>query len=65
VALFLVSDEKQNSLPAQRDWAKRVSQHDNLVLVGEFEDDGVSGASAIRPALDQMTAFVKERYNSG
>jgi DNA invertase Pin-like site-specific DNA recombinase len=62
VALFRVSDEKQKSLPTQREWAKRVSTQNNLTLVGEFEDDGISGASAIRPALDQMTAFVKERF---
>jgi hypothetical protein len=62
VALYRISDDKQESLPTQRAWAQRVSRRDGLILAGEFEDEGVSGADTIRPGLEELTAFVKERF---
>src|SRR5262245_17948843 len=62
VALYRISDDKQDSLPTQRAWAQRVSQRDSLTVAGEFEDEGVSGADVNRPGLEKLLAFVRERF---
>src|SRR5262249_7454233 len=62
VALYRISDEKQDSLPTQRAWAQRITQADGLTLAGEFEDEGVSGSDVNRPGLELLIAFVRERF---
>jgi DNA invertase Pin-like site-specific DNA recombinase len=62
VALYRISDDKQDSLPTQRAWAQRVTQRDGLTLAGEFDDEGISGADVHRPGLEKLVAFVKERF---
>jgi DNA invertase Pin-like site-specific DNA recombinase len=62
VSYYRVSTEKQDSLPAQREWARRVAQQGGLTLAGEFEDEGISGASFDRPGLQDMLAFVEKRF---
>jgi DNA invertase Pin-like site-specific DNA recombinase len=62
VALYRISDAKQDSLPTQRAWAQRVTRRDGLALVGEFDDEGISGADINRPGLESLVAFVKERF---
>jgi DNA invertase Pin-like site-specific DNA recombinase len=61
-ALYRISDDRQDSLPTQREWAHRVAQRDGLTLAGEFEDEGISGACVLRPALEQLAAFIKDRF---
>jgi DNA invertase Pin-like site-specific DNA recombinase len=62
VALYRISDDKQDSLPTQRAWAQRVTQRDGLALTGEFEDEGISGADVHRPGLERLAAFVKQCF---
>src|SRR5262245_26092360 len=62
VALYRISDDEQDSLPTQRAWSQRVAQRDGLCVVGEFEDEGVSGADVTRPGLENLVAFSKERF---
>jgi DNA invertase Pin-like site-specific DNA recombinase len=61
-ALYRISDDKQDSLPTQRDWAQRVTRRDGLTLVGEFEDEGISGADVIRPSLEKLAGFVRDQF---
>jgi DNA invertase Pin-like site-specific DNA recombinase len=63
VAFYRISDDhKQDTIPDQRAWARRVCQRNNLSLVNEFEDSGVSGSDVIRPGLEQLLAFFKQRF---
>jgi DNA invertase Pin-like site-specific DNA recombinase len=62
VAYYRVSTEKQESLPTQRAWAARVTQRDGLGLVGEFDDEGISGGSFDRPGLQSLIDFVEQRF---
>jgi DNA invertase Pin-like site-specific DNA recombinase len=62
VALYRVSEERQDSLPTQREWAQAVCRQDGLALTGEFEDEGISGAAVTRPGLEDLVAFVKRRF---
>jgi DNA invertase Pin-like site-specific DNA recombinase len=62
VALLRISDDKQDSLPTQREWSQRVCQRDGLTLVNEFEDEGISGAAVTRPGLEELAEFVKQRF---
>jgi DNA invertase Pin-like site-specific DNA recombinase len=63
VALYRISDDrKQDSIPTQKAFAARVCQRDRLSMVNEFEDSGVSGSDVLRPALDQLLAFVRKRF---
>jgi DNA invertase Pin-like site-specific DNA recombinase len=62
VALYRISDDRQESIPTQRAWAQRVAQTDHLILAGEFEDEGISGSDVNRPGLDDLIAFVQQRF---
>jgi DNA invertase Pin-like site-specific DNA recombinase len=62
VVLYRISDDKQDSIPTQRAWSERVAQRDALGVVGEFEEEGVSGASVKRPGLEDLAAFVRQRF---
>jgi DNA invertase Pin-like site-specific DNA recombinase len=63
VALYRISDDdKQDSLPTQREWSQRVTQRDGLRLVAEFEDEGISGAAVSRPGLEDLCAFVQRQF---
>jgi DNA invertase Pin-like site-specific DNA recombinase len=62
VSLYRISDDKQESLPSQQAWARRVAHRDALNVVAEFEDEGISGAAATRPGLEALASFVKERF---
>jgi DNA invertase Pin-like site-specific DNA recombinase len=62
VALYRISNDRQASIPTQREWSRRVCQRDNLSLVNEFQDAGVSGSDVRRPGLEQLLAFVKQRF---
>src|SRR5262249_43889837 len=62
VAYFRVSTEKQYSLPPHPEWANRIVQRDGLMLAGEFEDEGFSGADFERPGVQELVTFVEKRF---
>ena len=65
-AIYLrVSTDKQaqegDSIPAQRDALKKyIDSHDDMILFGEYMDDGVSGTKSDRDELQRMLNDVKE-----
>lgn len=38
------TDDQENSIPQQKDWARRTAARESLSLLAEFQDDGVSGS---------------------
>jgi DNA invertase Pin-like site-specific DNA recombinase len=62
VTYYRISNEKQDSLPAQRAWAQRVTQAAGLSIVAEFEDEGISGADHERPGLLALLEFVEKQF---
>jgi DNA invertase Pin-like site-specific DNA recombinase len=61
-SLYRISEDRQDSIPTQRAWAQRVAGCDGLTVVGEFEDQGISGSDVNRPGLEDLIAFVRERF---
>ena len=65
VAIYLrVSTEKQvqegDSIPAQRDALRKyVQKHPDMIIVGEYLDDGVSGTRADRDELQRLLGDVE------
>ena len=60
-----VSSDKQaqegDSIPAQRDALRKyIDAHDDMICVGEYLDDGISGTKEDRDELQRMLADVRE-----
>jgi hypothetical protein len=63
VCLYRISDDgKQDTIPTQRAWGQRIAQRDGLTITGEFEEEGISGSNVNRPGLENLIAFVRERF---
>lgn len=66
VAIYMrVSSDKQaqegDSIPAQRDALhKYIDSHEDMICVGEYLDDGVSGTKEDRDELQRLLSDVKE-----
>ncbi len=66
VGIYLrVSTDRQanegDSIPAQRDaLVKYVMEHDDMILVGEYIDDGISGTKENRTEFQRMLSDVRE-----
>ena len=59
-----VSSDKQanegDSIPAQRDALRKyIDDHDDMIFVGEYLDDGISGTQEDRDELNRMLSDVK------
>ena len=53
--------QEGDSIPAQRDALTRyINQHDDMILAGEYLDDGVSGTKSDRDELQRMLSDVKD-----
>lgn len=66
VAYFRDSDDKQDSIPEQRAWARSAAKRHDVVIVREFEDHGVPGALVEhRPDLMAMLLFCEQQAAAG
>jgi site-specific DNA recombinase len=60
------TDSQQESIPAQRAWAREAARKHGVRLAAEFEDPGVPGGEIEhRPGLQALLAYCEEQFRAG
>jgi DNA invertase Pin-like site-specific DNA recombinase len=61
------TDQQENSIPAQRSWAREAAPREGLTLLAEFADHGISGGEGPRhrPQLQSLLDFCERQFQAG